>query len=175
MPWIFEASVRRKWPASLEIHVVEQLPIARWGEDGFLNHEGGIFRSNRGSQWQHLPLLEGPDGTARSLMAVYRRMVDMLSPLGLAIERLAVDGRGQVAARLAGGLHLQLGNTDFLARMHRFVELHRRELADSAVPVERVDMRYPTGVAVAFAEADMRRNCSGTTEVTGRPHGQCAE
>ena len=37
LPWIYEASVRRRWPAALEIHVVEETPIARWGEDGFLN------------------------------------------------------------------------------------------------------------------------------------------
>ena len=34
LPWVYEATVRRKWPAALEIHVVEQLPIARWGEAG---------------------------------------------------------------------------------------------------------------------------------------------
>ena len=31
LPWIYEGNVRRKWPNALEIHVIEQLPIARWG------------------------------------------------------------------------------------------------------------------------------------------------
>ncbi len=154
LPWIYRATVRRRWPAALEIHVVEQLPIARWGEDGFLNHEGDIFRSNRSAEWQELPLLRGPEGTARSLMATYSRMVDILTPLGLAIEQLAVDELGQVAAELAGGTRLLLGSEDFLPRMHRFVELYRRELASRGAEVERVDLRYPAGVAVAFGEPE---------------------
>ncbi len=154
LPWIYRATVRRRWPAALEIHVVEQLPIARWGEDGFLNHEGDIFRSSRSAEWQELPLLRGPEGTARSLMATYSRMVDILTPLGLAIEQLAVDELGQVAAELAGGGRLLLGSEDFLPRMHRFVELYRRELASRGAAVERVDLRYPAGAAVAFAEPE---------------------
>ena len=152
MPWIFEANVRRKWPAALEIHVVEQLPIARWGEDGFLNHEGGIFRSSRSAEWQELPLLRGPEGAARSLMATYRRMVDMLSPIGLRIEQLAMDERGQVQAELSTGTLLLLGGDDFLARMHRFTGLYQRELAVRSAEVDRVDMRYATGAAVSFSD-----------------------
>jgi cell division protein FtsQ len=152
MPWIFQANVRRKWPAALEIHVVEQLPIARWGEDGFLNHEGGFFRSNRGAQWQDLPLLRGPEGAARPLMAIYQRMVDMLLPLGVEIEQLAMDERGQVDAVLAGDVRLLLGSDEFLPRMRRFVDLYRRELVSRLGEVQRVDLRYPSGIAVAFRE-----------------------
>jgi len=153
LPWIFEATVRRKWPSSLEIHVVEQLPIARWGEDGFLNHEGQAFHSTRGGDWQSLPLLRGPQGTASSLMANYQRMLELLSPLGLKVVQLAVDERGQVQAVLAGGLELVVGNQDFLERMHRFVALYRAELAARAEDIERVDLRYESGVAVAYSAA----------------------
>lgn len=152
LPWIYEATVRRKWPAELEIHVVEQLPIARWGEDGFLNHEGAIFHSARSGEWAALPLLQGPEGSAGSLMATYRRMVAMLSPLGINLEQLVVDERGQVEAMLVGGTRLILGGDDFLERMHRFVEIYRRELAARAADVARVDLRYQSGVAVAFRE-----------------------
>ncbi len=154
LPWIYDATVRRRWPAALEIHVVEQLPIARWGDASFLNHEGEVFHTSRSGDWEALPLLQGPEGTAGALMATYRRMVAMLSPLGLSIEQLVVDERGQVDAVLAGGTRLVLGSGEFLERMHRFVELYRRELAHSGVEVERVDLRYPSGAAVAFREPE---------------------
>ena len=60
LPWIYEASVRRRWPAALEIHILEELPIARWGWDGFLNHEGEVFHSDKNGDWNSLPLLQGP-------------------------------------------------------------------------------------------------------------------
>ena len=149
LPWIFEATVRRKWPSALEIHVVEQLPIARWGRDGFLNHEGEVFHSSKSGDWESLPLLQGPQGTAKALVANYQRLVELLAPLGLAIEQLAVDERGQVEAVLAGGMQLLVGSDDFLARMQRFVAIYRTELAARAADVERVDLRYESGVAVA--------------------------
>ena len=153
LPWIFEATVRRKWPNALEIHVVEQLPIARWGGDGFLNHEGDVFRSSEIGEWQSLPLLQGPNGAAKNLVANYQRLVELLAPLGLAVEQLAVDERGQLEAVLTGGMHLIVGNDDFLERMHRFVKIYRTELAARAGDVERVDLRYESGIAVAFSDS----------------------
>ena len=152
LPWIYRATVRRKWPNALEIHVVEQLPIARWGQDGFLNHEGEIFRSGKSGAWESLPLLQGPEGTAKALMANYQRLVELLAPLGMAVEQLAVDERGQVEAVLAGGIQLVVGGDHFLERMHRFVAIYRTQLAARAGEVQRVDLRYESGIAVAFSE-----------------------
>jgi cell division protein FtsQ len=153
LPWIYEATVRRKWPNALEIHVVEQLPIARWGHDGFLNHEGEVFHSTRMGEWQSLPLLQGPEGAARNLVANYQRLVELLAPVGLAVTQLKVDERGQVEAVLAGGMQLIVGSDDFLERMHRFVAIYRTELAARAEDVERVDLRYESGIAVAFSDS----------------------
>lgn len=154
LPWIYEANVRRRWPNALEIHVEEQFPIARWGEDGFLNHEGGIFRSGQGDKWQDLPLLSGPEGAAPGLVVKYQRLVDLLSPLGLEVTRVAVDERGQVDVALAGGMQLALGASDFLERMRRFAMVYRKELAARRDLIERVDLRYTHGLAVAFAEPE---------------------
>ena len=151
LPWIYQATVQRRWPNALEIHVVEQLPIARWGESGFLNHEGEVFQSGNSQDWQSLPRLQGPEGAAKSLVAGYQRIVEILAPLHLEISQLTVDDRGQVEVVLEGGMQLLLGSADFLERMHRFVAIYRTELASRAAEVERVDLRYETGVAVAYA------------------------
>jgi len=152
LPWIYEASVRRRWPAALEIHVVEETPIARWGDDGFLNHEGGVFRSGKSGDWDELPRLSGPEGSAPALMARYQRMVEILAPLDIAVEQLSIDERGQVAAVLDGGTTMQLGGDDFLPRLHRFVTVYTRELAGRRRELERIDLRYQSGIAVAFRE-----------------------
>jgi len=69
------------------------------------------------------------------------------------VTQLQVDQRGQVEVVLRGGMHLLLGSEDFLERMHRFVALYRTQLAPRADEVERVDLRYETGVAVAYTES----------------------
>lgn len=153
LPWIFEATVRREWPSTLSIHVVEQRPIARWGEDGFLNHVGEVFHSDHAEQEVALPLLSGPKGSASEMMVTYRRLAELLGPLGLTVEVLTRDERGEVAATLVGGTQLLFGDAHFLERVHRFAALYRVELAQRFSEVERVDLRYATGAAVAFNEA----------------------
>lgn len=152
LPWIHEASVRRVWPNALEIHVIEQLPIARWGEGAFLNHEGEVFRPSKQEAWQGLPQLRGPEGSAPELMRTYQRLVDLLKPLGLSVAQLRIDQRGEVEATLGDGQALMIGGTDFLARIQRFKRVYRSELAARMDQVKSIDLRYARGVAVGFLE-----------------------
>lgn len=154
LPWVYRVSVRRRWPSSLEINVREQLPIARWGEEGFLNHSGEVFSSSRARDVQSLPTLRGPEGTAGDLMASYLRLLDLLEPLGLTVTGLEVDERGQLAVTLAGGMRLMVGNREFLERLQRFVAVYPRHLAPRADEIQRVDLRYESGLAVAFRGAE---------------------
>ncbi len=151
LPWVYKASVRRVWPNSLDINIDEQLPIARWGDAGFLNHQGDIFRPSPEKGWETLPLLQGPDREAQSMMRNYQRLVEMLSPLGLSVARLGMDDRGEISAVLRGGQKLVIGGTDFFERMQRFTAVYRADLAKQMDRVERIDLRYAHGVAVAFA------------------------
>jgi len=150
LPWIYEATVRRRWPNALEIHVVEQLPIARWGESGFLNHEAVVFQTEREGNWDALPLLRGAPSDAHVLMARYQRLEELLQPLALQVAELSIDERGQLDAVLEGGTQLKLGNEEFVERVQRFVAVYQRDLGQRAESLERVDMRYKVGMAVVF-------------------------
>lgn len=154
LPWVHEVSVRRRWPNALELHVVEQLPIARWGKDGFLNHEGSVFQSiGDDQQWSNLPLLRGPQGTAKTLMRIYQQLIEILSPEGLLVEELAIDDRGQIEAKLKGDTLLLLGGEDYIEqRLRRFVAIYGTELVAKGDMVASVDLRYPNGLAVGFRE-----------------------
>lgn len=154
LPWIYRVSVRRRWPNALEIDVQEQLPIARWGEGGFLNHEGEVFHSTGIQGEQTLPRLEGPPGSTRQLIVSYQQLGELLQPLSLELRELSLDDRGHLRAVLAGGMELVLGNSEFGERLQRFATVYRTELAQRAGAVKRVDLRYESGLAVAFREPE---------------------
>jgi cell division protein FtsQ len=146
LPWVYEASVRRRWPNALELHVVEQLPIARWGKDGFLN----CLAVKK--EWQELPLLRGPLGSAVELTAIYQQVTKILAPNKLFVKELAMDGRGELEAILQGGVKLVMGREDFVNRLRRFVVVYDAELVSEREQIVRVDLRYKNGLAVEYKE-----------------------
>lgn len=152
LPWVYRANVRRRWPDTLEIAVREQLPIARWGDRGFLNHEAELFSPRTAERWQGLPTIDGPAGSEQQLMDYYRRLRDLLEPLDLVISSLEQDERGQLLVRLDSGLALRLGDEAFQLRVQRFIDLYRKDLQERGGEVASVDMRYAQGAAVAFNE-----------------------
>jgi cell division protein FtsQ len=150
LPWVFEATVRRQWPNALEITVTEQLPIARWGEAGFLNHEGQVFEPTNASRWDDLPRLQGEEGSEQTLIDSYQLLSETLSVTELEVRELALDGRGQLKAVLTNSVQIALGAIHWNERLERFVTLHQSGL--DYVNVERVDTRYTSSIAVAFRE-----------------------
>jgi cell division protein FtsQ len=152
LPWIYRATLRREFPGTLHIRVIEQLPIARWGDRAFLNHRARVVAVADEERWDSLPLIRGPEGSQARLMDQYQRLLELLRPLELTVIRLAEDDFGQLSVELESGLVLQLGNREFAARVDDFLTLWRRELRDSNDQVLRVDMRYASGAAVAVRE-----------------------
>lgn len=153
LPWVYEASVRRRWPNALELHVVEQLPIARWGKNGFLNHEGVVFQSTgEQKEWQELPLLRGPQGSSIELTAIYQQVNKILTPHKLLVKELEIDDRGELEASLQDGIYLVMGREDYVNRLRRFVAVYSAELANKRDQIVRVDLRYKNGLAVEYKE-----------------------
>jgi len=154
LPWVYQATIKRQWPSALEIHVVEQLPIARWGERGYLNHAGEVFHSTREGDDKALPMLTGPEGTERQLIADYQLVTELLRPVALAVKRLAVDDRGQLQATLTDGIEVAFGDDELTDRLERFIGLYSSSLVERRADILRVDTRYRSGVAVAFRESE---------------------
>lgn len=152
LPWIYRASLRRRFPGTLEIRVIEQLPIARWGDSAFLNHEARVVAVADASRWDELPQIRGPEGSAARLMARYQRLLELLRPLEMQPLSLEEDDFGQIIVMLDNGIELALGDHDFPQRMEDFLMLWRSTLAATSGEVLRVDMRYADGAAVALRE-----------------------
>jgi cell division protein FtsQ len=152
MPWVYRAELRRRFPDTLEVRVYEQVPIARWGDTAFLNHEAIVIEVEDRARWADLPQIRGPKGSAPRLMTHYRRLRLDLAGLDLTPVALVEDNFGQLAVTLDNGVEIQLGDRDFRLRLQRFLRLWQDELAAGEAAVTRVDLRYESGAAVAFED-----------------------
>ena len=150
LPWVFRVVIKRRWPNSLEIQVIEQLPIARWGTDGYLNQEGEVFHPPVMESIPGLPLLAGPAASQLLLMQQYIHMQKQLQQLKLQVAELTMNERGGLRARLTNGSELVFGRGDLEGKLQRFLGVYHADLAGRAAQVRSVDLRYSHGVAVAW-------------------------
>lgn len=151
LPWVERASVRRVWPDVLQVTVIEERAVARWGADGLVNPAGQVFYPpERAAGLRGLPLLEGPPRTSAQVMTAYVKLNGQLSPLGLAITRLSMDARRAWRLTLDNGMEVILGRKDSERQFERFVRFYPGTLDGRIADVKEVDLRYANGFAVRW-------------------------
>lgn len=149
LPWVRRVTVRRVWPARLEVRMEEHVPLARWGEDAMVNIQGerfaGVFEGA-------LPVFAGPAGTEQELARRFRTFGNVLAPLGTALDRIVLTPRHAWRLELSNGLGIVLGRDvpghPAEARLARFVAVYPETLGKLPRRPASVDLRYPNGFAL---------------------------
>lgn len=148
LPWIHRASVRRVWPDRLVFSVHEHEAAARWGENGLVTAEGIVFRPRDGRLPAGLVRLSGSDDFAPEVVERYLKWHPRLAELGLIIDAVSRDTRGDWSLQLLGGTELYLGTEDIDARFERLVAAYP-QVESIGIPT-RIDLRYSNGFAVRW-------------------------
>ncbi|MCE9680290.1 FtsQ-type POTRA domain-containing protein [Shewanella sp. AS1] len=157
LPWVYHASVRREWPAKLKIYLVEQQAVAHWNETQWLNQQGEVFQAPAIEGIAPLPYLEGPDDQAQVVLTNYRQINELLTINGFKLTDLQLSPRHAWLAFLDSGIELNLGREDKMARVQRFIDVYPI-LIKQGKPVAKVDLRYDTGLAVGWGEAQNEKH-----------------
>lgn len=153
-PWVDEVTVRRVWPNRIVIHLREHVPMARWNEHALIARSGEVFTppSLVGFEtgW---PRLGGPAGTGPQVLERWDELKARLALLGLGVEGLFLSERRAWHFRLAGGgPEVMVGRHQFGARLQRLIDAFAPALMQDGHRIERIDLRYPNGFAVAFSD-----------------------
>ena len=173
LPWVREARVERRWPATPVVSLSEHVPLARWNGNALVNEAGDVFVA---AVDQRLPRLSGPEDSSVEVVEAYRRHQAALAPLGMTVTELRLSPRRAWRIRLDNGMTLALGREQTDARLARFVELYPRlfgarptsdDQTVAAIAPVTVDLRYPDGFAVRMP--DKRMPASFATQAPAAP------
>lgn len=148
-PWVYKAIVQRFWRDKLIIQILEQRPVARWGQKELLNEQGEIFSPDSLERAKTLVRLNGPDGTQKIMLAHYKEISTRLQSLGLGVSEIQLTDRRAWTIYTADGKALVMGREDVLHRLQRFLVGYPTELASRWSGVKKVDLRYSNGLAVS--------------------------
>ena len=146
--WLQKVELRRVWPDRLRIKVKEHRAIARWNKDELINQLGEIFKPESIDGLEQLPLLTGPEEELQLLLLTFRELQQLLAPIELQLDVLNLSHRYSWSLELANGIQLQVGRKHLIQRVERFVALYPLLKSESKLAIEKVDLRYDTGLAV---------------------------
>lgn len=152
LSWIDKANVVRRWPDTVEISVMEQIPAAAWGERGLMNTRGELFVAKARHVPAELPRLSGPEGSAPEVARRYLAIRKHLIPLGLDLRRLHMDARGAWDLTLSNGVQVRLGRRDTDERTDLFLDVVANIVSSREADIEFVDMRYSNGFTIGWEE-----------------------
>ncbi|KNH10152.1 Cell division protein FtsQ [Candidatus Burkholderia brachyanthoides] len=155
MPWVRHASVRRVWPNALAVTLEEYKPLGTWGNDQLVSVDGDLFTANQGELDDDLPAFDGPDGTAKEVVARYHDFEKWFAPLDAKPKEVTLSSRFAWTVKLSNGTQIELGrerNQDTLhERSERLVASWLAVTGRWGKEIEYADLRYPNGFAIRAA------------------------
>lgn len=153
-PWVANVTLRKHWPGTLQVKVLEHQPIAYWNEVNLVTASGDIFAPEGGINNLGLPQLGGPNSDVRIVLERFTWLNAELKKTGLSSDRLRREQRGSWEFSLLGSskFSIFLGRSDLDGRLNRFAGLYKSVIRHRVADVQRVDLRYANGVAVEWVE-----------------------
>lgn len=149
-PWVYSASIRKEWPRKLHVYIVEQDAFAIWNNDLLLNKFGDVFYANGVKVDDNLARLYGPEGNEKDVLKGYVDMQYLLKLHNFKISELVLSERYAWQVWLKSGIHLNLGRSDKMTRVQRFIDLQPLLVEYGNKKIARVDLRYDIGLAVSW-------------------------
>lgn len=156
LPWVERAAVRKEWPSRLSLVLVEHQPVAYWNDGQLLDTDGSIFSVPKPERAGQLPQLVGPQKQAAAMLDMLHRMNKLAASAQLSINDLRLSQRGAWTAQLSNGVLLRLGREQTLLRLDRALALLPKILEQQKGLPQYIDLRYDTGAAVHWQQAQQQ-------------------
>jgi len=147
--WTESVSVRRIWPDSLRVVVRERKPVARWDAEHLLSDSASIYLADS-ADYSHLPLVHADNHPPTSVLRQFYYLQTRFEAVDERLVTLHVDSRGAVDIELINGLQIKLGRVDIDHKIDRLVNIYLQQILPRREQIERLDLRYSNGFAVAW-------------------------
>lgn len=149
LPWIAQVSVRKQWPETIKVFVVENQPEATWNNRVIVNPDGVVFNAPMSDLLEPKPALFGPETSSKEVLNFWHQLQNQFAPLNITVHSVALTDRLSWQVVLDNGIRLELGRDAREERVDRFVALYK-QLESKKNSIDYIDLRYDTGAAVGW-------------------------
>ena len=156
LPWVADAEIRRTFPGTIAVRLVEKRPFALWGEGQrmlVIERSGAVITEGERSAFARLPLLMGK-GAPESAAPLIDALADGRATKArlIALQRIA-ERRWDLV--LAGNVTVRLPEEGWekeLAELERLIV----EKGVLERDIEMIDLRYPDSYVFRLHNGDSR-------------------
>ncbi len=146
MPMVAQVEVEKVWPETLKITIQEEQPVAIWNAKNMLSHSGNVLPLALAEL--RLPKLQGSEGESRLVMQHFQ----LFSHWGKR-HQLNLTGLSNSTSGWLLSFEDQVGIwLDSTRAMQGLQQLERVLQQFKINRIQRIDMRYEQGFAVAWKE-----------------------
>jgi cell division protein FtsQ len=152
LPGVKESTIRRIWPDTVEVTLIEQTTIGRWSDGRLLTDEGVLFTPVSPSIGSTLPLFVGPESDTGMMAEVYEQLQPVLKNAPFALNNYTYQPGAGWTVMTQDNVMIILGSTRWVVpRLARLVAAYPQLLAsNSKQMLTYVDMQYKNGFAASW-------------------------
>lgn len=159
LAWVDSAVVKRQWPNTIAVTVTEQVAVANWGHNAYINNDGDVFEPAIVISDETRPLFIGPEQAAQrerlEMLSYLSEIQSLLAVHGASADQLVLNERGAWKVGLLNGPIIELGSEPGIKRLQRALKVYYGFEAEAKNAVEKIDARYTNGVAVRWKELEV--------------------
>jgi cell division protein FtsQ len=155
LPWVRSASIERRLPGTLYVHLVERQPLAVWQHEGrqeLIGHDGAAIPATDLSRFAKLPTIVGNDHARRDAA----QLLDLLGnepELAARVTAAVLVGDRRWNVRIDNAIDVLLPEDDMTGAWARLAELERTNRLLQR-DVQTVDLRLPDRLVVRATNAE---------------------
>lgn len=152
LPWVNKATIRRVWPDTIVLTLVEQKPAAIWNKTALLNTQGEVFKPVFDNSLETLPSLSGVETSSQAILEEYRKVNNAIKSTGIQVSKLSLAEHGSWSAVMSNGIKVSVGHQSpeqAIGKSLRLLASLEGSLIDQ---LAKVDLRYPNGVSVQWKD-----------------------
>lgn len=152
VPWVESVEVRKRWPDTVVVRLLEYQPYAIWDDTHLVSRSGRLFQVPGIEAIGGLPRLSGPASELAAVVNFHARAATLLREARLHVTHVRLSSRGSWSLVLDGGAEVVLGREQETERLTRFAETIGSLMRErAATPLRHADLRYPNGFALTWA------------------------
>ncbi len=169
LPWVARADIRREWPDTLAVQITEHRPAMRWQDNDEVHDSKGQLWLTTKAEVIEVPDdlktdeaidLQGNRYYAKSILEAAVRWRKSLAVHDLILLKVKQSETQAWSLALRSQqddemFEVLLGNTQVEDRLERFKYLFEEQFRFSDYRLERVDARYPNGLAVQHVNREV--------------------